>query len=369
MPTQQNGGRKPWQGLFKTPQWQITFLHQTQKVVTYHDDEITRASKATSLISGVSFADATVRKIFAILHFQSCNDYSLLTSLMIHSFYQRAAIRKIYAPIYCLMNREISSQSGNELLRGPWLLLIFSVSESLSITNGNRSEWSLIRSVIIRRVITKSDRDLVITSMITDRHMNIQTPQEEDRDDFGFDFFPKMYACSFTTGTHGIQVCGYAWMGENDVKMLRVEAETFENGKEFAFPNLSGYVWTRLREELHILSKYVINYFSWVSVGPVNLRIIVTTDFVDRVHRLDGTGHELFLWPNGERTVQPVRTSKSRCMWWAHLHSGHVVHVLCQQPRSNVCDLQLSLGTGLQHVLRAHISRHKRLFPSTKSLG
>ena len=41
------------------------------------------------------------------------------------------------------------------------------------ISNGNRTEWSPIRSVIIR-VITKSDdrageSDLFITSMITDR--------------------------------------------------------------------------------------------------------------------------------------------------------------------------------------------------------
>ena len=41
------------------------------------------------------------------------------------------------------------------------------------ISNGNRAEWSPIRSVIIR-VITKSDdsereSDLFITSMITDR--------------------------------------------------------------------------------------------------------------------------------------------------------------------------------------------------------
>ena len=36
------------------------------------------------------------------------------------------------------------------------------------ICNGNRTEWSPIRSVIIQ-VITKSDDDLFITSMITDR--------------------------------------------------------------------------------------------------------------------------------------------------------------------------------------------------------
>ena len=38
-----------------------------------------------------------------------------------------------------------------------------------AISNGNRTEWSPVRSVIIR-VITKSDdrADLFITSMITD---------------------------------------------------------------------------------------------------------------------------------------------------------------------------------------------------------
>ena len=47
------------------------------------------------------------------------------------------------------------------------------VSSSLHLSNGNRTEWSPIRSVIIR-VITKSDdraageSDLFITSMITD---------------------------------------------------------------------------------------------------------------------------------------------------------------------------------------------------------
>ena len=38
------------------------------------------------------------------------------------------------------------------------------------IHRGKRTEWSLIRSVIIRVITKLQESDLLITSMITDRH-------------------------------------------------------------------------------------------------------------------------------------------------------------------------------------------------------
>ena len=49
-----------------------------------------------------------------------------------------------------------------------------------------------------------------------------------------------------------VQVCGYVWTGKNDVMRLRVDAETFENGKKIfrfqIYPDTCGrglnHIWT-----------------------------------------------------------------------------------------------------------------------------
>ena len=44
-----------------------------------------------------------------------------------------------------------------------------------------------------------------------------------------------------------VQVCGYVWTSKNDVPRLRVDAETFENGKKTLRFQVSGHVWTGLK--------------------------------------------------------------------------------------------------------------------------
>ena len=73
-------------------------------------------------------------------------------------------------------------------MKGVQSRLKFSNASLFILSNGNRTDWSPVRSVIVQ-VISKSD--LFITSMITDRigrhelllpinHKNLQFPRKEE---------------------------------------------------------------------------------------------------------------------------------------------------------------------------------------------
>ena len=89
------------------------------------------------------------------------------------------------------------------------------------------------------------------------------------KSDFGFDlprqvldstisqtkFLPEKCACFFTAIYDvrmlfcnqlrmEVQVCGYMLTSKSNLMWLRVDAEIVQNGKKFAFSNLSGYVLT-----------------------------------------------------------------------------------------------------------------------------
>ena len=56
------------------------------------------------------------------------------------------------------------------------IVMTVMVTMPFMINNGNRTEWSLIRSVIIRLITKVDESNLLITSMITDRHRTTRSP-------------------------------------------------------------------------------------------------------------------------------------------------------------------------------------------------